>query len=205
MIRLMGGHVELTPARRGMSGAIARAEAIAAATPGAWIPRQFDNEANPDIHAATTAEEIWADTGGAVDAIVAGIGTGGTLTGIARTLKPRRPGLRIVGVEPRESAVLSAGDDPGPHDIQGIGAGFKPGVLELERVDQIRAVGESDAMAMARRCARLEGLPVGISSGAVLHAMVEVARDPAMEGRLVVGIAASFAERYLSTALFQGL
>ncbi len=205
MIRLMGGHVELTPARRGMSGAIARAEAIAAATPGAWIPRQFDNEANPEIHAATTAEEIWADTGGAVDAIVSGIGTGGTLTGIARTLKPRRPGLRIIGVEPRESAVLSAGDDPGPHDIQGIGAGFRPGVLELERVDQIRAVGESDAMAMARRCARLEGLPVGISSGAVLHAMVEVARDPAMEGRLVVGIAASFAERYLSTRLFQGL
>jgi cysteine synthase A len=205
MIRLMGGHVELTPARRGMSGAIARAEAIAAATPVAWIPRQFDNEANPEIHAATTAEEIWADTGGAVDAIVAGIGTGGTLTGIARTLKPRRPGLRIIGVEPRESAVLSAGDDPGPHDIQGIGAGFKPGVLELERVDQIRAVGESDAMTMARRCAQLEGLPVGISSGAVLHAMVEVARDPAMEGRLIVGIAASFAERYLSTALFQGL
>ncbi|MFT8244263.1 cysteine synthase A [Roseomonas sp. BN140053] len=204
MIRLMGGVVELTPARRGMAGAIARAEAIAASTPGAWIPRQFDNGANPEIHAATTAEEIWADTAGQVDAVVAGIGTGGTLTGIAHALKPRRPGMRIIGVEPQESAVLS-GDEPGPHDIQGIGAGFKPAVLDLGALDEVRRVGEAEAFAAARRCARTEGLPIGISSGAMLHAAIEVARDPALRGGLVVGIAASFAERYLSTELFAGM
>jgi cysteine synthase len=204
MLRLMGAELELTPARRGMAGAIARAEQILAATPGAWMPRQFDNPANPAVHAATTAEEIWADTGGAVDAVVAGIGTGGTLTGIARTLKPRRPGLRIIGVEPAESAVLS-GDEPGPHDIQGIGAGFRPAVLELERLDAVLRVAERDAFAAARRCAAAEGLPIGISSGAVLHAALEVARDKRLEGGLVVGIAASFAERYLSTSLFAGL
>jgi len=204
MIRLMGGEVEQTPARRGMAGAIARAEAIVAATPGAWMPRQFDNPANPDIHAATTAEEIWVDTAGAVDVVIGGIGTGGTLTGIARALKPRKPGLRIIGVEPAESAVLS-GDEAGPHGIQGIGAGFKPGVLDLEAMDLVLRVGERDAIAAARRCAQLEGLPVGISSGAMLHAAIGVARDPAMAGRLVVGIAPSFAERYLSTELFAGL
>lgn len=205
MLRLLGAELELTPAKRGMTGAIARAEEIIARTPGAWMPRQFDNPANPAVHAATTAEEIWADTGGAVDAVVGGIGTGGTLTGIARALKPRRPGLRVVGVEPAESAVLS-GDDPGPHQIQGIGAGFRPSVLELERLDAVMRVGEREAFAAARRCAREEGLPIGISSGAVLHAALEVARDPALgEGGLVVGIAASYAERYLSTALFEGL
>ena len=204
MLRLMGAEVELTPARRGMAGAIARAEVILASTPGAWMPRQFDNPANPAIHAATTAEEIWADTGGEVDLILGGIGTGGTLTGIARALKPRRPGLRVIGVEPAESAVLS-GDEPGPHDIQGIGAGFCPAVLELDRLDGVERVAERDAFEAARRCARIEGLPVGISSGAVLHAALRLARDPALEGRLVVGIAASFAERYLSTELFAGL
>ncbi|MFC0407281.1 cysteine synthase A [Roseomonas elaeocarpi] len=204
MIRLMGGEVELTPSARGMGGAIARAEAILASTPGAWMPGQFDNPANPAIHAATTAEEIWIDTAGEVDAVVGGVGTGGSLSGIARTLKPRRPGMRVIGVEPLESAVLS-GDEPGPHDIQGIGAGFRPTVLELERVDEILPVSERDALATARRCARVEGLPVGISSGAVLHAMLAVARRPEMRGRLVVGIAASFAERYLSTELFAGL
>lgn len=204
MMRLMGAELELTPARRGMAGAIARAEAILAATPGAWMPRQFDNPANPAIHAATTAEEIWADTGGEVDAVVGGIGTGGTLTGIARVLKPRRKGLRIIGVEPAESAVLS-GDEPGPHDIQGIGAGFKPTVLELDRLDGILRVSEDEALETARRCAREEGLPVGISSGAALAAAISVARDRAMEGRLVVAIAPSFAERYLSTRLFAGL
>ncbi len=203
MMRLMGAELELTPSKRGMAGAISRAEAILTATPGAWMPRQFDNAANPDIHAATTAEEIWTDTAGEVDAIVGGIGTGGTLTGIARALKPRRKGLRIIGVEPAESAVLS-GDDPGPHDIQGIGAGFKPAVLELERIDAIMRVPERDALETARRCAREEGLPIGISSGAALSAAIEVARDPAMAGKLVVAIAPSFAERYLSTRLFAG-
>lgn len=204
MMRLLGAELELTPARRGMAGAITRAEAILAATPGAWMPRQFDNPANPAIHAATTAEEIWTDTAGQVDAVIGGIGTGGTLTGIARALKPRRPGLRVIGVEPAESAVLS-GDEPGPHDIQGIGAGFCPAVLELDRLDAIERVAERDAFAAARRCARVEGLPIGISSGAVLHAAIRLAREPMMEGKLVIGIAASFAERYLSTELFAGL
>ncbi len=204
MIRLMGGEIELTPAKRGMAGAIARAETILAATPGAWMPRQFDNAANPAIHAATTAEEIWTDTGGAVDVIIGGIGTGGTLTGIARALKPRRPGLRVIGVEPAESAVLS-GDEPGPHGIQGIGAGFKPSVLDLSQLDAVMRVAERDAIAAARRCAQQEGLPVGISSGAVLHAALAVARERPRQGQLVVGIAASFAERYLSTELFAGL
>lgn len=204
MMRLMGAELELTPAKRGMTGAIARAEEIVAGTPGAWMPRQFDNTANPAIHAATTAEEIWADTGGAVDAVVAGIGTGGTATGIARTLKPRHPSLRVFGVEPAESAVLN-GDEPGPHRIQGIGAGFKPAVLELGKLDAVLRVTEREAIAAARACARTEGLPIGISSGAALHAALEMARDPALAGGLVVAIAASFAERYLSTELFEGL
>ncbi len=204
MLRLMGATVEQTPARQGMAGAIARAEAIVARTPGAWMARQFDNDANPDIHARTTAEEIWADTGGAVDLVVAGVGTGGTLTGIAHALKPRRPGLRIVGVEPAESAVLS-GDEPGPHAIQGIGAGFKPKVLDLNSLDRVMRVTERQSIGAARRCAEVEGVPIGISSGAVLHAAIELAREPENEGKLIVGIAASFAERYLSTALFAGL
>ncbi len=204
MLRLMGATVEQTPARQGMAGAIARAEAIVGRTPGAWMARQFENEANPAIHAATTAEEIWIDTDGKVDMVVAGVGTGGTLTGIAHALKPRRPELAIVGVEPAESAVLS-GDEPGPHEIQGIGAGFKPIVLDLEAIDQVLRVAERQAMATARRCAALEGLPIGISSGAVLHGMIELARAPENAGKLIVGIAASFAERYLSTALFEGL
>ena len=204
MMRLMGAELVLTSARTGMSGAIARADAIVAQTPGAWMPRQFDNSANPDIHAATTAEEIWTDTAGAVDAVVNGIGTGGSLTGIARALKPRRAGLLIIGVEPAESAVL-AGDEPGPHGIQGIGAGFRPSVLELELVDELMTASEREAIAAARLCARLEGIPIGISSGAVLHAMMALGRRPALRGKLIVGIAASFAERYLSTDLFAGL
>lgn len=204
MLRLMGATVEDTPAKQGMAGAIARANTIVARTPNAWMARQFDNPANPEIHAQTTAEEIWIDTDGAVDVVVGGVGTGGTLTGIARQLKPRKPSLRIVAVEPAESAVLS-GDDPGPHAIQGLGAGFKPTVLELERLDDIRRVNERDSFAAARMCAAQEGLPIGISSGAVLHAMLEIAREADSEGKLIVGIAASFAERYLSTALFAGL
>ncbi|WP_281271332.1 cysteine synthase A [Humitalea rosea] len=204
MLRLLGAELELTPAALGMAGAIARAEEILSSTDMAWMPRQFDNPANPAAHAATTAEEIWTDSAGTVDAIICGIGTGGTATGLARALKPRRPGLRVLGVEPAESAVLS-GDEPGPHGIQGIGAGFRPGVLELGLLDGVMRVAEADALAMARHVARLDGLAIGISSGAVLHAAVAVAREPAMAGRLVVGIAASGAERYLSTALFAGL
>ncbi|OYW10727.1 MAG: cysteine synthase A [Rhodospirillales bacterium 12-71-4] len=204
MMRLMGAALDLTPAKLGMAGAIARAERIAATTPGAWMPRQFDNPANPAIHAATTAEEIWADSAGLVDVVVGGVGTGGTLTGIARALKPRRPGLRVVAVEPAESAVLS-GEEAGPHDIQGLGAGFRPKVLELEALDGVRRVSEREALAAARRCAREEGLAIGISSGAVLHAALAIAAEPGMAGRLVVGIAASSAERYLSTRLFEGL
>jgi cysteine synthase A len=204
MLRLMGAEVVLTPADRGMAGAIEEAERILAATPGAFMPRQFDNPANPAIHEATTAAEIWADTGGAVDAVVGGIGTGGTLTGIARALKPRRPTLRIIGVEPDESAVLS-GDAPGQHGIQGIGAGFCPSVLDLSLVDEVVRVAEAEAIATARRVARTEGIPVGLSSGAVVAAALRIARDPARAGQRVVAIAASAAERYLSTALFANL
>ena len=172
--------------------------------PDAWIARQFDNPANPTAHQASTAEEIWADTAGAVDIVVGGVGTGGTLTGIAHGLKPRRPSLRIVGVEPQESAVLS-GESAGPHRIQGIGAGFKPNVLDRAALEEVIAVSEADSFTAARRCASIEGLPVGISSGAVLHAMIDLAARQENAGKLIVGIAASFAERYLSTPLFAGL
>ena len=204
MLRLMGAEVESTPARAGMAGAIARAEAIVAATPGAWMPRQFDNPANPAVHQVTTAEEIWEDTAGLVDIVVGGGGTGGTLTGIARQLKPRRAGLRVVVVEPTESAVLS-GDEPGPHGLQGIGPGFQPSVLDMALTDTVMRVSEREAIATARRCAQTEGLPIGISSGAALFAGLELARDAKNAGKLIVVIAPSFAERYLSTALFAGL
>jgi cysteine synthase A len=204
MLRLMGAEVEATPARAGMAGAIERAEAIVAATPGAWMPRQFDNPANPAAHETGTAEEIWRDTAGKVDIVIGGAGTGGTLTGIARALKPRRPTLRVIAIEPTESAVLS-GDEAGPHGLQGIGPGFQPAVLDLALMDLVIRVSEREAIATARRCAQTEGLPIGISSGAALHAALELARDPANTGQLIVAIAPSFAERYLSTALFAGL
>ena len=204
MLRLMGADVQLTPARQGMAGAIARAEAIVAATPGAWMPRQFDNPANPAAHEATTAEEIWTDTDGHVDIVVGGAGTGGTMTGIARALKPRKPSLRCYVIEPSESAVLS-GDEAGPHGLQGIGPGFHPSVLQLDLMDGIIRVSEREGLAAARRCATTEGLPIGISSGAALHAALGLARDPANADKLIVAIAPSFAERYLSTALFAGL
>jgi cysteine synthase A len=203
MLRLLGAELELTPAGLGMRGAIDRAEAILAETPGAWMPRQFDNPANPAVHAATTAEEIWADCGGEVDVIVGGVGTGGTMAGVARALRPRRPGLRMVGVEPAESAVLS-GEEPGPHGIQGIGAGFRPAVLDDGALDEIATVTEREAIAAARMCARMEGLAVGISSGAMLHVALALASAPALAGRRIVGIVPSFAERYLSTGLFAG-
>jgi cysteine synthase A len=204
MLRLMGATVELTPAQHGMAGAIARADAIVKQSPDAWMPRQFDNPANPAIHEATTAEELWLDCDGEIDMLVAGAGTGGTLTGIARALKPRRPGMQIVAVEPAESAVLS-GDDPGPHEIQGIGPGFCPSILDMSLVDRVMPVSERDAMQTARQCARLEGIPIGISSGATLFAALAIAKEPASKGKRIVAIAASSAERYLSTNLFNGL
>ena len=204
MLRLLGAELLLTPAKQGMAGAISRAEAVLAETPDAWMPRQFDNPANPAAHQSGTAEEIWADTAGMVDIVVGGAGTGGTLTGIARALKPRRQALRVLAVEPSESAVLS-GDEPGPHGLQGIGPGFVPSVLDLSQIDGILRVSEREAIATARRCAACEGLPIGISSGAALHAALGVARAPENAGRLVVCIVPSFAERYLSTALFAGL
>jgi cysteine synthase len=204
MMRLMDAQLELTPQKLGMGGAIARAEEILAATPNSWMPAQFDNPSNPDIHAATTAEEIWADSDGKVDIVIGGLGTGGTLTGIGRALRPRRPGFTIVGVEPAESAVLS-GDEPGPHGIQGIGPGFKPAVLEMEQIDRLVTVSEREALVASRRCARTDGLPIGISSGAMLHAAIALSRDTANKGKLIVGIVPSFAERYLSTSLFSGL
>ena len=203
MIRLLGADVRLTPKRLGMAGAIVQAEALLATTPGGWMPRQFDNPANPAAHVAT-AEEIWADTAGRVDIVVGGAGTGGTMTGIARTLKPRRPGLRFFVVEPAESAVLS-GDEAGPHGVQGIGPGFLPPVLEMALMDGVMRVSEREAVATARLVARLDGVPVGISSGAALHAALGLARRAENAGRLIVVIAPSFAERYLSTALFSGM
>jgi len=204
MMRLLGAELVLTPSSRGMAGAIARSEEIAAQTPHAWLPRQFDNPANPDIHARTTAEEIWADTQGSVDIILGGLGTGGTMTGIARALKPRAPGLRVIGIEPAESAVLH-GDDPGPHGIQGIGPGFRPSVLDVSLLDGIELANERDAIATARRAARMEGLALGISSGAALSVALRLAALPGNAGKRIICIAPSFAERYMSTALFAGL
>ncbi len=204
MMRLLGAELVLTPSNRGMAGAIARSQEIAAATPHSWLPRQFDNPANPDIHARTTAEEIWADTDGHVDIIIGGLGTGGTMTGIARALKPRAPGLRVIGIEPAESAILH-GDDPGPHGIQGIGPGFRPAVLDVALLDGIEMANERDAIATARRAARMEGLALGISSGAALSVALRLAAQPANSGKRIVCVAPSFAERYMSTALFAGL
>jgi cysteine synthase A len=201
MLTFLGAEVVLTPREQAMKGAIAKAEEILDENPGAISPNQFGNPANPEIHRLTTAEEIWADTEGAVGAIVAGVGTGGTITGCGQVLKPRKPGLRIVAVEPEASAVLSGGP-PGPHPIQGIGAGFVPDILDREVIDEVIQVDNDAAFERARLLARLEGIPGGISSGAILDAAVTVAKRPDMAGRTVVAILPSFAERYLSTALF---
>jgi cysteine synthase A len=201
MLRLMGAKVEWTPASLGMAGAIARAEEIVARSNDAWMPRQFDNPANPAIHESTTAEELWADCAGEIDVLVAGAGTGGTLTGIARALKPRRPTMQFVAVEPAESAVLS-GDDPSTHDVQGIGPGFQPSVLDLSLINRVVPVSERASLQVARECARLEGIPIGISSGATLYAALLIAKEPPSAGKRIVAIAASSAERYLSTKLF---
>jgi cysteine synthase A len=204
MLLLLGAELELTPAAQGMRGAIARAEEIVKSLPNAFMPQQFQNPANPAIHRRTTAEEIWKDTGGAVDVVVSGVGTGGTLTGVGSVLKPRKPGLRMVAVEPEDSAVLSGGP-PGPHKIQGIGAGFVPEILDTALIDEVIRIGNDTAFRTAREAARLDGLAVGISSGAALAAALEVGARPGMAGKTIVVILPSFAERYLSTALFEGL
>ncbi|EKE78353.1 cysteine synthase A [Oceanibaculum indicum] len=204
MLKLLGAELELTPADKGMKGAIAKAEEIVAATPGAFMPQQFKNAANPAIHRVTTAEEIWTDTAGTADVLISGVGTGGTLTGVSEVLKQRKPGFLTVAVEPEDSPVLSGGQ-PGPHKIQGIGAGFVPDILQTGLIDEIVRIGNETAMKTAREAARLEGLPVGISSGAALAAAIEVGKRPEMAGKRIVAIIPSFAERYLSTALFDGL
>ncbi|WP_337268050.1 cysteine synthase A [Oryzifoliimicrobium ureilyticus] len=204
MLALLGAELVLTEGAKGMKGAIAKAEELAATLPDAVIPQQFENPANPEIHRQTTAEEIWNDTEGKIDIFVAGIGTGGTITGVGQVLKSRNPSIRIVAVEPAESPVLSGGQ-PGPHKIQGIGAGFAPAILDTGIYDEIVTVNSSDALETSRHVARLEGVPVGISSGAALKAAIEVGRREENAGKTIVVIIPSFAERYLSTALFEGL
>jgi cysteine synthase A len=204
MLKLLGAELVLTPATQGMRGAIQKAEEIVRSLPDAMMPQQFQNPANPAIHRRTTAEEIWRDTAGAVDIVVSGVGTGGTLTGVGSVLKPRKPGLKMIAVEPEDSAVLSGGP-PGPHKIQGIGAGFVPEILDTSLIDEIIRIGNETAFRTARKAARLEGLPVGISAGAALAAALEVGAREGMAGKTVVVVLPSSAERYLSTALFEGL
>ena len=204
MLLLLGAELELTPAELGMKGAIAKAEELVAENDGSIILQQFENPANPDIHRRTTAEEIWADTGGDIDFFVSGIGTGGTLTGCAQVLKSRKPGLKIIAVEPEDSPILSGGT-PGPHKIQGIGAGFVPDILDTGAIDEILKIGNETAFAMARKAAKMEGLAVGISSGAALAAALELGARDGMEGKTVVTVLPDFADRYLSTAMFDGL
>ncbi|MCI3134764.1 cysteine synthase A [Phenylobacterium aquaticum] len=204
MLLLLGAKLELTPPERGMAGAVARARELVEAIPGAVMPQQFENAANPLIHRVSTAEEIWNDTEGRVDAIISGVGTGGTITGLGQVLKPRKPSLKMIAVEPQSSPVLSGGA-PAPHKIQGIGAGFVPSILDRGVIDEIIQVSNEDSFAMARRVAAEEGIPVGISSGAALTAAFDVASRDEFAGKLVVAIIPSFAERYLSTALFEGL
>jgi cysteine synthase A len=204
LLRAFGAELVLTPGADGMRGAIAKAEQLLAETPDSFMPQQFKNPANPQAHRKTTAEEIWRDTGGEIDVFVAGVGTGGTITGVAQVIKPRRPDLKVIAVEPAGSPVLSGGK-PGPHKIQGIGAGFKPDVLDLDLVDEIIQVTDDDAMAMARRLIREEGILCGISSGANTWAAVQVAKRPENSGKLIVTMHPSTGERYLSTALFADL
>ena len=204
MLRAYGATLELTPGTEGMRGAIRTAEEIAANTPNAYMLQQFRNPANPKIHRETTAEEIWNDTDGEVDIVIAGVGTGGTITGIAEVIKPRKPSFVAIAVEPSNSPILSGGQ-AGPHKIQGIGAGFVPDVLRLELVDEVIRVSDDQAMVYGRRLAREEGLLSGISAGAALCAALQVGKRPENEGKLIVMIQPSFGERYLSTPLFQDL
>ncbi len=202
LLKALGAELVLTPAAQGMKGAIEKAKEIAAATANSYIPQQFENPANPEVHRRTTAEEIWKDTDGKVDILVAGVGTGGTITGVAEVLKKRKPSFQVVAVEPAKSPVLSGGTHS-PHKIQGIGAGFVPAVLNTKIIDEIIKVEDEDAGKIARRMAREEGLLVGISAGAAVWAALEVARRPESEGKLIVAIIPSFGERYLSTWLFE--
>ena len=204
ILRAFGAEMVLTPGPAGMAGAVAKAEEILAATPGAFMPSQFTNPANPAIHEATTAEEIWSDTDGKIDVLVAGIGTGGTITGVARGLKKRRPGIRIIGVEPAASPLLGGGK-PGPHRIQGLGANFVPEILQRDLIDEVVPVGDEQAGVMARRLMREEGIFCGISSGAAMCAAVAAASDPASKGKIIVAVLPDTGERYLSTWLFENL
>jgi cysteine synthase len=204
MLVLLGARLELTPAEKGMRGAVARAQELLAEIPGAVMPQQFENPANPLVHRVSTAEEIWNDTGGKVDAVVSGVGTAGTITGVGQVLKAKKPSLKMIALEPEGSAVLSGGQ-PGPHKIQGIGAGFVPGVLDRGVIDRVMTVSNDESFEMARKAARIEGLPGGISSGAALSAAFRLASEDEWAGKLIVAIIPSFAERYLSTALFDGL
>ncbi len=201
MLKILGANLELTPAAKGMRGAIEKAEEIVASNNNALLLQQFKNPANPEIHRKTTAFEIWNDTNGAVDVFVTGVGTGGTVTGVAQVLKEKKQSVRIVAVEPEDSPVLSGGK-PGPHKIQGIGAGFVPDILQRNLIDEVLTIGNETAFAMARKVAKLEGIPVGISSGATIAAALEIAKRPENKGKTVVVIVASTAERYLSTDLF---
>ncbi|GAA4693320.1 cysteine synthase A [Promicromonospora umidemergens] len=204
LLRAYGAELILTPGAEGMKGAVAAAEKIAADRPGAVLARQFANEANVRIHRETTAEEIWADTDGAVDIVVAGIGTGGTISGVGQVLKERNPDVKIVAVEPEESPILNGGA-PGPHKIQGLGANFVPEILDTKVYDEVLDVNIASALEFARRAAREEGLLVGISSGAALFAALEVAKRPESAGKTIVVVVPDFGERYLSTPLFEGL
>jgi len=202
LLKVLGAEVVLTEGAKGMRGAIEKAEELTKATPGSFMPQQFNNPANPEIHRKTTAEEIWADTDGKADYFIAGVGTGGTLTGVGEVLKQRKPEVKIIGIEPADSPVLSGGK-PGPHKIQGIGAGFVPAILNTKIIDEIIAVKSEDAGAIARRMAREEGILVGISSGAAVWAALEVAKRKEAAGKTIVAIIPSCGERYLSTWLFQ--
>jgi cysteine synthase len=205
MLAYLGAELVLTPKEVGVVGAIAKAQELLKENPGSVMPSQFTNPSNPDIHRKTTAEEIWADTGGNVDVIISGVGTGGTITGIGQTLKPRKPDLKMIAVEPELSQILSGRGEHNPHAIQGIGAGIVPDILDQDIIDEYIAISNEQAIEYSKMAARLDGIPMGISSGAAVAAGVQIARRPGMKGKTIVAIIPSFAERYLSTVLFDGI